>query len=99
MKARAKKELAYIPHSLGNILHDYKCLDLVKLNLELLLCYDLPWTGLLASGDNGCHRWMAVGVRVTPLGRYNNNRMTWEQSCQEHDMDTRQMDTRHMLPD
>ena len=37
VKARAKKELAYIPHSLVNILHDYKCLDLGKLNLELLL--------------------------------------------------------------
>ena len=51
-------------------------------------CYDLPWTGLLTSGDGGCHRWTAVGVRVTPLGRCNNNRMTWEQSCQVHDMDT-----------
>ena len=37
MKARAKKELVSSPHSLGNILQYYKCLDLEKLNLELLL--------------------------------------------------------------
>ena len=24
-------------------------------------CYDLPWTGLLTSGDAGCHRLTAVG--------------------------------------
>ena len=57
-------------------------------------CYDLPWTGLLTSGDGGCHRWTAVEVRVTPLGRCNNNRTTWERSCQVLDMDTQ-----HMLPD
>ena len=44
-------------------------------------CYDSPWTGLLTSGDDSCHWWTAVGVRVTPLGRCNNNRMTWERSC------------------
>ena len=37
-------------------------------------CYNSSWTGLLTSGDGSCHRWTAVGVRVTPLGRYNNNR-------------------------
>ena len=40
-----------------------------------------------------------MGVRVTPLGRCNNNRMTWERSCQALDMDIRQMDTQHMLVD
>jgi len=62
-------------------------------------CYDSPWTGLLTSGDSGCHSWTAVGVRVTPLGRCNINRMTWEWSCQIHDMDIRYLDTRHMTPD
>ena len=55
---------------------------------ERLLCYDSPWTGLLTSGDNGCHRWTAVGVSSDTLGGVNINRMTWEQSCQGHDMDT-----------
>ena len=31
-------------------------------------------------------------LAVTPLGRCNNNRMTWEWSCQVHDMDTRHLD-------
>ena len=62
-------------------------------------CYDLPWTGLLTLGDGGCYQWMAVGVRVTPLGRCNNNRTTWERFCQVHDMDTRHLDARHMIPD
>ena len=62
-------------------------------------CYDSPWTGLLTLGDGNCHRWTAVGVRVTPLERYNNNRTIWEQSCQALDMDTQQMDAQHMLPD
>ena len=62
-------------------------------------CYDSPWTGLLTSGDGSCHWWMAVGVRVTPLGRCNINRTIWEQSCQVLDMDTRYLDARHMIPD
>jgi len=66
---------------------------------RLSRCYDLPWTGLLTSGDGGCHRWTAVEVRETPLGRCNINRMTWEWSCQVHDMDTQQMDAQHMLAD
>jgi len=40
-------------------------------------CHDLPWTGLLASGDGGCHRWMAVGVSSDTLEGVNNNRTTW----------------------
>ena len=47
-------------------------------------CYDSPWTGLLTSGDGGCHQWMAVGVRETPLGRCNINRTTWERLCDGH---------------
>ena len=65
----------------------------------LEICYDSPWTGLLTSGDGGCHRWTAVGVRVIPLGRCNYNRTTWEWSCQVHDMDTWQMDAQHMISD
>ena len=60
----------------------------LEYEISQVLCYDLPWTGLLTSGDSGCHQWTAVGVRVTPLGRCNNNRTTWERSCQAHDMDT-----------
>ena len=37
MRARAKKELASSPHSLVNILQYYKCSDLGKLFIELLL--------------------------------------------------------------
>ena len=40
-----------------------------------------------------------MGVRETSLGRCNNNRTTWEQSCQVLDMDTQQMDAQHMLAD
>ena len=49
-------------------------------SLQRPCCYDSPWTGLLTSGDGSCHRWTAVGVRVTPLGRCNINRTIWEQS-------------------
>ena len=68
-------------------------------NGYICYCYDSPWTGLLTSGDGSCHWWTAVGVRVTPLGRCNNNRTTWEQSCQVLDMDIQHLDTRHMLAD
>ena len=62
-------------------------------------CYDSPWIGLLTSGDNGCHRWIAMEVKMTPLGRYNINRTTWERFCQIHDIDIQQLDSRHMLLD
>jgi len=59
-----------------------------EINIDLAVvasqCYDSPWTGLLTSGDDGCYRWTAVGVRVTPLGRCNINRMTWEYLCDGH---------------
>jgi len=55
-------------------------------------CYDPPWTSLLTSEDGSCYRWTAVEVRVTPLGRCNNNRITWEWSCQVLDIDTRHLD-------
>ena len=32
-------------------------------------CYDLPWTGLLTSGDNGCHQWTAMGVSSDTSGK------------------------------
>jgi len=50
-------------------------------------CYNLPWTGLLTSGDGGCHQQTAVGVSSDTLGGVNINRTTWEQSCQVHDID------------
>jgi len=34
-----------------------------------LKCYDSPWTGLLTSGDGGCHRWTAVGVCSDTSGK------------------------------
>jgi len=34
-----------------------------------VLCYDLPWTGLLTSGDAGCYRWMAMGVSNDTSGK------------------------------
>jgi len=33
------------------------------------VCHELPWTGLLASGDDSCHWWMAVGVRSGVSGK------------------------------
>jgi len=69
-----------------------ECTEADEVNFKYILCYDSSWTGLLTSGDSGCHRWTAVGVRVIPLGRCNNNRTTWEQSCQGRDIDTQQMD-------
>ena len=49
--------------------------------------------------DSSCHQWTAVGVSSDTLGGVNINWTTWEQSCQVHDMDIRQLDTQHMLTD
>jgi len=32
-------------------------------------CYNLPWIGLLISGDAGCHRWRAMGVSSDTSGK------------------------------
>ena len=32
-------------------------------------CYDSPWTGLLTSGDAGCHGWTAMGVSSDTSGK------------------------------
>jgi len=97
----ALTEMGWQAHSwtYSNGLSTVWCGTLDGISRQVIECCDSPWTGLLTSGDGGCHQWMAVGVRVTPLGRCNINRTTWEQSCQVHDMDIRQMDAQHMLAD
>jgi len=83
---KAREVFKIVPRPQDKNVVGSKWVYVVKWKENGELCYDSPWTGLLTSGDGGCHRWTAVGVSsdtlegVILIGRHGNSPvkyMTW----------------------